>query len=94
MEDVALVRALGRVTRVRLLDATVTVSARRWQRDGVVRRTLANWRLLARWLLGASPERLARAYRAEPGSGGRGAQQPGRGDPDAREARGLGPRGE
>jgi rSAM/selenodomain-associated transferase 2 len=65
MEDVALVRALARVTGVRLLDAAVTVSARRWQRDGVVRRTLANWRLLARYLLGASPERLARDYGPE-----------------------------
>jgi rSAM/selenodomain-associated transferase 2 len=66
MEDVALVRALGRVARVRLLDAAVAVSARRWERDGVVRRTLANWRLLARWALGASPERLAAVYHRAP----------------------------
>jgi rSAM/selenodomain-associated transferase 2 len=62
MEDVALVRALGRVTRVRLLGESVAVSARRWERDGVARRTLANWRLLARWLLGAPPERLVAEY--------------------------------
>lgn len=64
MEDVALVRALGRVTRVRLLDADVRASARRWERDGVLRRTLGNWWLLVRYLAGASPERLARAYRS------------------------------
>ena len=67
MEDVALVRALRRVTGVRLLDAEVTVSARRWRRDGVARRTLANWWLLARWWLGASPDRLAREYDARAG---------------------------
>jgi rSAM/selenodomain-associated transferase 2 len=33
MEDVALVRSLRRITPVHLLDAAVTVSARRWRRD-------------------------------------------------------------
>ena len=65
MEDVALVRALRRAgVPIRLLDGTVTVSARRWQRDGVVRRTLGNWRLLARFLAGADPEELVRRYRS------------------------------
>jgi rSAM/selenodomain-associated transferase 2 len=64
MEDVALVRALRRGgVPVRLLGGTITVSARRWQRDGVLRRTLGNWGLLARYLAGASPEELAREYR-------------------------------
>ena len=65
MEDVALVRALRRAgVPIRLLDGRITVSARRWQRDGVVRRTLGNWRLLARFLAGADPEALAERYRA------------------------------
>jgi hypothetical protein len=65
MEDVALVRALRRAgVPIRLLDGTITVSARRWQRDGVVRRTLGNWRLLARFLAGADPEALAQRYRS------------------------------
>lgn len=64
MEDVALVRALrASGVPVRLLDGHVTVSARRWQRDGVARRTLGNWRLLARFLAGADPETLAGRYR-------------------------------
>ncbi len=62
MEDVALVRALRRVTSVRLLPAAVRVSARRWERDGVLRRTWANWRLLWAYLLGTPPERLAERY--------------------------------
>ena len=65
MEDVAIVRALRRSgVPIRLLDGTITVSARRWQRDGVVRRTLGNWRLLARFLGGADPEELVRRYRS------------------------------
>jgi rSAM/selenodomain-associated transferase 2 len=63
MEDVALVRALRRVARVRLLPCPIRVSARRWERDGVLRRTWANWRLLAAYLLGSPPEQLARDYR-------------------------------
>jgi rSAM/selenodomain-associated transferase 2 len=63
MEDVALVRALRRVAQVRLLPCAVRVSARRWERDGVLRRTLSNWRLLAAYLLGTPVERLARHYR-------------------------------
>jgi rSAM/selenodomain-associated transferase 2 len=63
MEDVALVRAIARVTRVRLLPAAVRVSARRWERDGVLRRTWSNWRLVAAYFLGVPPHRLALRYR-------------------------------
>jgi len=65
MEDVVLVRALGRLARVRLLDAPVHVSARRWRSDGPLRRMLGNWLLLARYLAGTPPERLAARYRPE-----------------------------
>jgi rSAM/selenodomain-associated transferase 2 len=66
MEDVALVRALNRITRVHLLGAAVSVSARRWRRDGPLRRMLRNWILLARYLAGTPAERLAAHYRPEP----------------------------
>ena len=62
MEDVAIVRALTRRARIRLLAATVHVSARRWERDGVWTRWAANSVLLARWYAGASPATLAAAY--------------------------------
>jgi rSAM/selenodomain-associated transferase 2 len=62
MEDVALGRALRRVTRLRLLPAAVAVSPLAWERDGVLRRTVEGWRLLVRYLLGEPPERLARAH--------------------------------
>lgn len=70
MEDVALVRELRRVTHVHLLDATVGVSARRWQTQGPLRRMLKNWTLMARFLAGTPPERLARHYRPLGASGG------------------------
>lgn len=63
MEDVQLVRRLRRWGRLRALPAPVVVSARRWQRDGVLRRTVRNWGVLARWMLGASPDALAERYR-------------------------------
>jgi rSAM/selenodomain-associated transferase 2 len=63
MEDVALVRALSRRRPVRILDAELLVSARRWQRDGVWRRTLSNSCLIAAYLAGIPPRTLARWYR-------------------------------
>lgn len=65
MEDVALIRALRRVTPVHLLDAAVQVSARRWDADGPLRRMIRNWVLMARYLSGTPPERLARQYRPQ-----------------------------
>lgn len=64
MEDVILARRIARWGRLRELRvARVKVSPRRWQRDGVLRRTLRNQGILLRWLLGTSPERLAERYR-------------------------------
>jgi rSAM/selenodomain-associated transferase 2 len=62
MEDVALSRAIKRLGRVACLRATVTTSARRWQRHGVARTVLLMWLLRAAYYAGVPPERLARAY--------------------------------
>ncbi|MBA3560203.1 MAG: TIGR04283 family arsenosugar biosynthesis glycosyltransferase [Gemmatimonadaceae bacterium] len=63
MEDVALVRALRRITSVSMLDSAVRVSSRRWQRDGVFRSTVRNSLLLAAYMLGAPPGWIAALYR-------------------------------
>lgn len=63
MEDVELMRRLRGRGRFVMLSAPLTVSARRWQKRGVVRQTLQNWSLLWRFYHGASPEELARSYR-------------------------------
>lgn len=69
-EDVVLVRALNRITSLHVLDAAIGVSPRRWRVDGTLRRTLSNWLLLARYLAGTPPERLAGRYRADGSSHG------------------------
>ncbi len=61
MEDVALARALGRA-RLRPLGMRVKTSARRYATEGYLRRGSRNLLLLLRYLCGASPRRLARAY--------------------------------
>ncbi len=65
MEDVAMVRALGRRTRVRRLGARLEVSPRRWLREGPYRTWVRNSLLLAAYLAGISPRHLARWYHAE-----------------------------
>lgn len=66
MEDVAIVRSLKRIVPVRLLSSVVTVSPRRWEAEGPVRRSARNLMLLARYLAGQSPESLAGAYPNRP----------------------------
>ena len=62
MEDVAIARRLGR-RRLARLDAIARTSAARYRRRGWVRQGSRNLLTLARYLLGASPEALAEAYR-------------------------------
>ncbi len=66
LEDVAMVRTLRRQCRVLRLASAVHVSPRRWQREGPYRAWLRNSVLLAAYLAGVSPLRLARWYRPEP----------------------------
>jgi rSAM/selenodomain-associated transferase 1 len=62
MEDVDLVRRLKRVGRLHISPFRVTTSARRWQREGWMARSVGNVALLTRYMLGASPSRLAQKY--------------------------------
>jgi rSAM/selenodomain-associated transferase 2 len=66
-EDVELARRLRQRSRLVKLPATVTTSAVRFERNGMLRQQLLNAMLLARFLLGAKPEDLAARY-----EGGRG----------------------
>jgi rSAM/selenodomain-associated transferase 2 len=59
MEDIDLVRRLG---RVRVLDADAVTSAARWRRDGWARRSARNLACLGLYRLGLSPERIVRLY--------------------------------
>jgi rSAM/selenodomain-associated transferase 2 len=63
MEDLILSRRLAKISRPWRSPALVYTSARRWQRDGVIRRTLRNWWLVAQFGMGVPTERLAVKYR-------------------------------
>jgi rSAM/selenodomain-associated transferase 2 len=62
MEDVLLSLRLRRRGRLLVAPANIFVSARRWQRQGVVRQTLRNWALTALAAAGVPPDWLARYY--------------------------------
>lgn len=61
MEDVDIVRRIGR-RRLHLLSTQAVTSAEKYERDGYRKRAYRNGWLLTRYLLGASPEKLARLY--------------------------------
>lgn len=61
MEDVDLVRRLGR-RRLCLLSGAAVTSAERWRRRGWFRQSLLNLRCLALFLLGTPADRIARLY--------------------------------
>lgn len=63
MEDFDLVRRAGKRGRIALARTAVVTSSRRWQRRGAVRTTLVNQLMIAGWMLGIAPERLAAFYR-------------------------------
>jgi rSAM/selenodomain-associated transferase 2 len=62
LEDVLLGLRLRRLGRVVVARPRVVVSARRWQKVGVVRQTLVNWGLTALAAAGVPPDRLADYY--------------------------------
>lgn len=62
MEDIALSKALKRLSRPICLRQKVSTSARRWQSHGVVRTIFFMWRLRLEYFLGADPRKLAMRY--------------------------------
>lgn len=64
MEDVDLMRRLGKIGRIVILKDKVMASARRWEREGVVYTTFRNWLLLSLYYMGVAPEKLYKFYQA------------------------------
>ena len=62
MEDIALSKALKRISRPACLPACVVTSGRRWEQHGVWRTMARMWRLRLAYFLGVEPARLARHY--------------------------------
>ncbi len=66
MEDIALSRALKRLSPPACLPQRVVTSARRWQQHGVLRTIVLMWRLRAAYFFGADPAQLALKYGYRP----------------------------
>jgi rSAM/selenodomain-associated transferase 2 len=63
MEDFELMRRLRRQGRIGIAPSAVVTSARRYERRGALRTALLNKLIIASYLMGVSPDRLARWYR-------------------------------
>jgi rSAM/selenodomain-associated transferase 2 len=64
MEDVDIMRRIKkRGDKIVILPQKVQTSPRRWEEEGVLYGTLRNWLLILLYLLGVSPDRLARFYK-------------------------------
>lgn len=64
MEDVELFRRIRKAgLPIAILRGKVKTSPRRWEHEGVLRRTLTNWWLRLRYGLGATPQSLQHSYR-------------------------------
>jgi len=61
MEDVQIIRAIGK-KRLSILSAEARTDASKYDRDGWRKRSWHNVSLVARYLLGASPQSLAKKY--------------------------------
>ena len=71
MEDVEFVRRMRRAGRLHHSTLPALTSARRWETDGWIRRSVENVILLLLYLAGVSPARLAARYRRDlPGRNG------------------------
>ena len=70
MEDVALSKKLLHFARPQRITVPVLTSARRWEKEGVLRTVLLMWRLRAAFSLGADPDRLAAQYYPSRSEGG------------------------
>ncbi len=62
MEDLDLARRICRVGKAVQLSSRVTTSARRWQKNGIVRTILLMWCLRMLYVLGYPPSKLKRLY--------------------------------
>ncbi|MGE4297888.1 MAG: TIGR04283 family arsenosugar biosynthesis glycosyltransferase [Desulfovibrionaceae bacterium] len=97
MEDVEFMRRLRRAGQaICVLDAPAVTSARRWEKEGVVRASLRNIALRALYACGAPPERLARCYRphtAAPAASSPGGRDPAASSPGGRDPAASSPGG-
>lgn len=64
MEDFELIRQLKKRGKITILPLKAMTSSRRWRKLGILKTTLLNQAVITGYLLGITPERLARWYGA------------------------------
>ena len=62
MEEVEFSRKLRRHGEATLVEPMIHISARRWQKNGIIRTTLTNWLITLLYLLRVPPNHLAKLY--------------------------------
>lgn len=63
MEEIGFSKELRRLGKTKMIKPHIYISARRWERNGIVRTTAKNWLITFLYFLGFSLERLAKLYR-------------------------------
>jgi rSAM/selenodomain-associated transferase 2 len=64
MEDFVLIRTLARHGKIAIVPAAVTTSARRWEKQGILKTTCINQLMILGYYFGISPDRLRVWYRS------------------------------
>ena len=64
MEDIAISKKLKKLSIPICIHKQVITSSRRWETNGVLKTVLLMWTLRLLYLLGVSPDKLARLYRS------------------------------
>lgn len=62
LEDLYFTKSLSRQGQLIVLQAPLIVSARRWQKNGMLLQTVRNWAIITAAHLGVPPSRLAKFY--------------------------------
>jgi rSAM/selenodomain-associated transferase 2 len=62
MEDIAISRALKKLSRPICLRQRMITSSRRWEQNGILKTILLMWSLRLAYFLGVDPKRLVRIY--------------------------------
>jgi rSAM/selenodomain-associated transferase 2 len=65
LEDVEISQRLKALSKPLCVRSRALTSARRWERDGVMKTIVLMWRIRFAYAMGVSPERLARRYGVE-----------------------------
>ena len=64
MEDVEIMQRIKkRKDKIFIANQKVRTSDRRWEKEGIIRCTLRNWKLIILYYLGISPEKLIKFYK-------------------------------